>query len=124
MRNNTEEESADDTSSKLTPQQRRELRNAQYQQPVNYEYIFNDADFNAIDLDELIANNTGVTSTGDHTYSDLLMFFAQGRKHLIFVQDGQNLVFYSSRSRKEQIHVVEMSPGIQKIERYSAYVMV
>lgn len=72
----------------------------------------------------MIANETGVASTGDHTYSHMLMFFANGRKHLIFVQDGQNIVFYNTRSRKEQIHVLEMSPGIQKIERYSAYVMV
>lgn len=76
MRNNTEEGSTEKaTSPKLTPQERRELRNAQ-QQPVNYEYIFNDADFITYDLDDLIAKKTGVTSNGDHRYSDLIIFAA------------------------------------------------
>ena len=73
-------------------------------------------------MDQLIANKTGIESSGDNIYSNLILFFAKGRKHLIFVLDGRNLVFYNNR--KDSVNVLEMSPGIKRIERYSAFVMV
>jgi hypothetical protein len=53
LRNETEieEAAANDTRSKLSPQERRALIKAEMTQPVNYEYIFNDADFKTYDFD-------------------------------------------------------------------------
>ena len=61
-------------------------------------------------------------SSGKHTYSNMIGFFARGKHYFVVVQDERNVVIINEE--KHTIQMIELQPGIRSIQRYSAYIMV
>ena len=123
--NRTEESQADSASevkNKITREERWALQNAALHQPVKYEYIFDEANDSKIDIDREISTQFDMPSTGNHTYSNLIGFFARGKHYFVVVQDERNIVIINEATNF--IQIVELQPGIRSIQRYSAYIMV
>lgn len=104
--------------------ERKKLRQAQAQQNVLYEYVISDSDTKVYDL--YTEFTTSVTMGA--TYSNFLFFYVKGKKHLVFVENQERLMMLEVKKMK--MTVMDIPPcgasgeKIQRIDRYSAYVMV
>ena len=91
---------------KVSVEEQKELKSAMFSQNT-YEYAISEALLYQLD--------SGI-------YSRMALFQHQGKRSIIAVRDGFNLVLYSPKSQTSKI--VHMSEQIVEVQRYSAMILV